>query len=169
MFQDATYIVDSISAFGAIPISMTNGKIDFLVGSSNKCIQSVPGFAFVICNKEKLLTCKDNSMSLSLDLYDQYVTMKNTKQFRFTPPVQSLLAFRQALKELDEEGGSSKRYERYCLNHKILRDGLLKLGFKELLPYNQQSKIINSFYFPNVKQFNFENFYNRLSKMGKKI
>ena len=148
---------------------MVNGNIDFLVGSSNKCIQSVPGFAFVICNKEKLHSCKDNSMSLSLDLYDQYVNMKNTKQFRFTPPVQSLLAFRQALKELDDEGGSSKRYERYCLNHKILRDGLLKVGFKELLPIEQQSKIISSFYYPKVEKFNFEEFYNRLSKMGKLI
>jgi 2-aminoethylphosphonate-pyruvate transaminase len=145
---------------------MVDGNIDFLVGSSNKCIQSVPGFAFVVCNKEKLLSCKDNSMSLSLDLYDQYTNMKNTKQFRFTPPVQSLLAFRQALKELEEEGGSSKRYERYCLNHKILRDGLLKIGFKELLPYDQQSKIISSFYYPKDKKFNFEVFYNRLSQMG---
>jgi len=146
---------------------MVDGNIDFLVGSSNKCIQSVPGFAFVVCNKEKLLSCKDNSMSLSLDLYDQYTNMKNTKQFRFTPPVQSLLAFRQALKELEEEGGSSKRYERYCLNHKILRDSLLKIGFKELLPYDQQSKIISSFYYPKDKKFNFEEFYNRLSQMGK--
>ena len=148
---------------------MVDGNIDFLVGSSNKCIQSVPGFAFVVCNKEKLLSCKDNSMSLSLDLYDQYTNMKNTKQFRFTPPVQSLLAFRQALKELEEEGGSSKRYERYCLNHKILRDGLLKIGFKELLPYDQQSKIISSFYYPKDKKFNFEEFYNRLSQMGNLI
>ncbi len=145
---------------------MINGNIDFLVGSSNKCIQGVPGFAFIICNKEKLLSCKNNSKSLSLDLYDQYMNMNNTKQFRFTPPVQSLLAFQQALKELEDEGGPHKRYQRYSLNHKILRDGLLAIGFKELLPYEQQSKIISSFYYPNVKQFNFEEFYNRLSDMG---
>ena len=145
---------------------MIGGNIDFLVGSSNKCIQSVPGFAFVICNKEKLLACKNNSKSLSLDLHDQYVSMASTKQFRFTPPVQSLLAFQQALKELDEEGGSVKRYQRYCLNHKILRQGFLEIGFKELLPLEQQSRIISSFYYPKVKQFNFEDFYNRLSQMG---
>ena len=126
----------------------------------------MPGFAFVICSKDKLLACKDNSMSLSLDLYDQYLSMSKTNQFRFTPPIQSLLAFQQALVELDEEGGPSARYKRYSSNHAILRNSLIKMGFKELVPVDKQSKIINTFFYPNDKNFNFEEFYNRLSKLG---
>lgn len=38
---DAIYFVDSMSAFGAIPVDFKQGKIDFLVSSSNKCIESV--------------------------------------------------------------------------------------------------------------------------------
>ena len=47
-----------MSAFGAVPVDMVNGHIDFLISSSNKCIQSVPGFSFVICSKDKLNACK---------------------------------------------------------------------------------------------------------------
>ncbi len=52
-----------MSGFGAIPVSIEDAKIDFLVSSSNKCIQGVPGFAFVICLKEKLLECKSKFYS----------------------------------------------------------------------------------------------------------
>lgn len=108
----------------------------------------------------------DNSRSLCLDLYDQHVNMQKTSQFRFTPPVHSILAFRQALLELDIEGGPLKRYERYCNNHKIVRDNLTSIGFKDLVPLEEQSRIINSFYYPKNKNFSFDDFYQRLSRRG---
>ena len=52
------YIVDSMSGFGAIPVSLENGQITYIVSSANKCIEGVPGFAFAICKKEHLLTCQ---------------------------------------------------------------------------------------------------------------
>ncbi|RNA17325.1 2-aminoethylphosphonate--pyruvate transaminase [Brachionus plicatilis] len=159
-------IVDSMSAFGAVPVDIQKGFIDFLISSSNKCIQSVPGFSFVICSIKKLLSFKNNSRSLSLDLVDQYENMLKTNQFRFTPPTHSILAFKQALDELEQEGGPQKRYERYSNNHEIVRKGLLSIGFKELVPHEEQSKIINTFHYPNDENFNFEEFYKRLSDKG---
>lgn len=58
---NSTYVVDGVSSFGAIPVDFEKGQIDFLVTCSNKCIQSVPGFAIVVCEKNKLLSCKSNS------------------------------------------------------------------------------------------------------------
>jgi 2-aminoethylphosphonate-pyruvate transaminase len=52
------YIVDSMSAFGAIPISLRNGHITYIISSANKCIEGIPGFGFVICKKQHLLTCQ---------------------------------------------------------------------------------------------------------------
>ncbi len=158
-----------MSAFGAIPIKLSESKIDFLVTSSNKCIEGVPGFSIVLCNRNKLLQFKNNSKSLCFDLYDQYETMERTKQFRFTPPTHSINAFRQALVELDIEGGPSERYKRYSNNHAIVRNGLLRLGFKELVPLNEQGKIINTFHYPTDENFSFDEFYRRLSSKGKII
>lgn len=43
-----TFIVDAMSSFGGIPLDVDALGIDFLISSANKCIQGVPGFAFVI-------------------------------------------------------------------------------------------------------------------------
>lgn len=166
---ESTFVVDCVSSFGAVPIDLQKSNIDFLITSSNKCIQAVPGFAIVICNKDKLLSCKGNSKSLALDLVDQYEQMEKTSQFRFTPPTHTILAFQEALHELEREGGSTARYNRYSNNHKILRDALAELGFKDLVPLKEQSKIINTFHYPNDKNFDFEEFYKRLSDKGKII
>jgi 2-aminoethylphosphonate-pyruvate transaminase len=92
--------------------------------------------------------------------------MAKTHQFRFTPPTHALIAFRQALIELEEEGGPAKRYERYCNNARVAREGFLALGFRELVPPDEQSKIINTFYYPTDKNFSFEKFYELLSEKG---
>ena len=49
-----------MSSFGAYDVSMKEAKIDYLVSSSNKCLQGVPGFSFVVANKENFLNteCK---------------------------------------------------------------------------------------------------------------
>jgi 2-aminoethylphosphonate-pyruvate transaminase len=65
-------------------------------------------------------------------------------QFRFTPPTHPLIAFRQALNELELEGGVAARAERYKENQKILGAGLKELGFKLYLKPEQQGYIISS-------------------------
>lgn len=155
-----------MSAFGAIQVNLKAGYIDFIVSSSNKCIEGVPGFSFVICRKDLLSKCKGNSRSLSLDLVDQYESLEKTKQFRFTPPTHAILAFKQALIELELEGGPNGRYKRYSNNHRVIREEMLKLGFKELVPLEEQGKIINTFLYPNDSNFDFEEFYKRLSSKG---
>ena len=46
------FIVDAMSSFGGVQMDMKEMQIDFLVSSSNKCIEGVPGFAFAICKKK---------------------------------------------------------------------------------------------------------------------
>lgn len=158
-------IVDAMSSFGGIPIDMHELKIDYLISSSNKCIQGVPGFSFIIAKKSELLKCKGNSCSFSLDLYDQWNTMKDSGKWRFTSPTHVVRAFYQALNELEEEGGVQKRYERYLNNHVILTEGMRTIGFKTLLPDEIQSPIITSFYYP-YNDFNFKEFYTEVKKRG---
>ncbi|MEG0590924.1 MAG: 2-aminoethylphosphonate--pyruvate transaminase, partial [Lachnospiraceae bacterium] len=81
-----TFIVDAMSSFGGVEIPVGELGIDFLISSANKCIQGVPGFSFVIANREKLLESKGKARSLSLDLYDQWKTMEQDGKWRFTSP-----------------------------------------------------------------------------------
>ncbi|MCW3127949.1 MAG: 2-aminoethylphosphonate/pyruvate transaminase [Bacteroidetes bacterium] len=161
-----TYIVDSMSAFGAVPVDIAACHIDFLVSSSNKCIEGVPGFSFVIAQRDSLIKCKDQADTLVLDLYAQWIGLENDGQFRFTPPTHALLAFRQALRELAEEGGVSARADRYRGNFNTLAEGMSVLGFKEYLSRDKQGYIINSYHYPEHAAFDFKAFYNKLNDRG---
>jgi len=99
----AAFIVDAMSSFGAIPISLDRIHADFLISSANKCIEGVPGFAFVLARREALLAAKGRARTLSLDLHAQWAGLEAEGQFRFTPPTHVLLAFHRALDELDTE------------------------------------------------------------------
>lgn len=160
-------IVDAMSSFGGIPMDVHELQIDFLISSANKCIQGVPGFGFVIANRNQLEKCKGNARSLSLDLYDQHKTMERFNgKWRFTSPTHVVRAFYQALLELEAEGGVEARFNRYKQNQKRLVEGMEELGFQALLDQTHQSPIITSFLYPENNIFTFQNFYQALKKYG---
>ena len=163
---DVTYIVDSMSAFGAYPVNMKEDNVSYLVSSANKCIEGVPGFAFALCEKDNLVSTEGSARSLSLDLYGQWKGIQSNGQFRFTPPTHSLLAFRQALEEHTQEGGSQGRLDRYEANFRILRDGMKEMGFNLYLEDSIQGAIISTFLVPDDPKFDFQEFYQRLSNLG---
>lgn len=160
------YFVDAMSSFGAVPINIVDSQIYFLVSSANKCIEGLPGFSFAIAHKETLLQTKGYARSMSLDLLAQWQGLEKNGQFRFTPPVQVLLAFHQALVEIQEEGGVEGRGKRYAENNKIIIEGMKKLSLEPYLDIDTQSYIITTFLYPEHPNFNFETFYNSLSDKG---
>jgi 2-aminoethylphosphonate-pyruvate transaminase len=164
--HNKVFIVDAMSSFGGVEMDIAALKIDYLVSSSNKCIEGVPGFAFAIIKKSELEKCKGQGRTLSLDLYDQWAGLEANGQFRFTPPTLSIMAFRQAMKELAAEGGIPAREQRYKTNKSILDAGMAELGFKRYLDDRIQGHIITSFLYPADPKFNFERFYQQLNDRG---
>lgn len=161
-----TFFVDAMSSFGAIPLSLIEAQIDYLVSSANKCIEGVPGFSFALVRREKLEACKGQARTVSLDLFEQWRGLEANGQFRFTPPTHTLLAFAQALRELDAEGGVAGRAKRYQANHAALMAGMTAMGFKVYLSPEHQSWIISAFHYPKDPAFQFEDFYRRLAARG---
>ena len=162
----ATFFVDAMSSFGAVPIDLAECLIDYLVSSANKCIEGVPGFGFVLARREALLQTEGYARSVSLDLLAQWRGLESNGQFRFTPPTHALLAFHQALLELEAEGGVEGRAARYRANYETLVAGMRALGFEEYLPAEDQGYIITSFRYPQDSAFTFESFYASLNEKG---
>ena len=159
------YIVDAMSSFGGIPLSMDSLGAHYLVASSNKCIQGVPGFAFVVAEREALAATKGWARSLSLDLHDQWQEMEaKGGKWRYTSPTHVVRAFLQALVELEAEGGVSARHRRYVENHARLVAGMRALGFDTLLRPELQSPIITSFLYPPLPSFSFGALYDALKR-----
>ena len=159
-------VVDAMSSFGGMRLPVADWSIDFLISSANKCIQGVPGFGFVLARRDLLLKSEGHGRSVSLDLISQWRGLEADGQFRFTPPTHALLAFWQALEELQAEGGVVGRAARYAANKKVLAEGMSKLGFESYLAPEHQSSIITSFRYPKQANFNFSQFYERLSAKG---
>jgi 2-aminoethylphosphonate-pyruvate transaminase len=160
------FIVDAMSSFGAIPLNLISAGVDYIVSSANKCIEGVPGFAFVLARRESLLKSEGRARTLSLDLLAQWKALEKDGQFLFTPPTHALLAFAQALQELRDEGGVAGRGARYQANHATLLAGMKRLGFRPYLAPEVQSCIITTFHYPRDPKFAFEDFYRRLSGKG---
>ena len=160
------FVVDAMSSFGAVPLDIEGAGVDFLISSANKCLEGVPGFCFVLARRDALLANEAHARSLSLNLADQLRGFDRSGQFRYTPPTHTLLAFEQALQELDEEGGLTARGARYQRNHRVLVDGMRQLGFRPFLPSSWQSFIITAFHYPADPRFAFTDFYQRLAGRG---
>jgi 2-aminoethylphosphonate-pyruvate transaminase len=161
-----TYIVDAMSSFGAYPIDLEACGIDYIISSANKCVEGVPGFSFVLARRAKLFATEGWARSLSLSLLDQLKGFEKNGQFRYTPPTHSILAFEQALSELELEGGIPGRASRYQNNHRTLLAGMTQLGFRSLLRPEVQGYIITSFIYPDSPQFSWTEFYRRVAEKG---
>jgi 2-aminoethylphosphonate-pyruvate transaminase len=159
-------LIDSMSAFGALPLDARAIEFDAVVASSNKCLEGAPGMGFCVARESALEQTEGNSPSLVLDLYDQWRAMQKNRQWRFTPPTHVLLAFDQALTEYEAEGGVEGRGGRYRANCDLLVAGMRAMGFKTLLPDELQAPIIITFHMPTNPEFDFNAFYDGLKDRG---
>ena len=164
--RNRIYMVDAMSSFGALPLDMESAGIGVMVSSSNKCIEGVPGFSYVLAKRGMLEASKGMCHSVVLDLFEQWKGLESNGQFRFTPPTHALVAFHQALREHEQQGGVAARGGRYARNAQILIKGMRDLGFTTLLNDNEAGPIIQTFLTPRDPNFDFEHFYEALRARG---
>ena len=164
--HDKVFMLDAMSSFGALPLDMVDLKLDVMVSSSNKCLEGVPGFSYVVLKRDLLEASAGASHSVVLDLFDQWRGLETSGQFRFTPPTHALVAFDQALKEHEQQGGVEGRGARYARNARALIVGMREIGFSTLLDDDVSGPIIQTFLTPSDPNFHFERFYEALRVRG---
>lgn len=159
-------IVDAMSSFAAVPIDMEEMNISFLIASSNKNIQGMAGVVFVIAS-DKTLADRDGKKprSFYLDLYAQHDYFIKTRQTRFTPPVQTLYALKQAVDELKNET-VAKRYQRYTESWEELKRGLDSIGLKRLVDDSCHGHIITTVLEPDIPGYSFNDMHDYLYSKG---
>lgn len=152
-------IFDAVSAYAGIPMNMKDIGVDFISATSNKNIQGMAGIGFVVCNKKALEATKDIPIrNYYLNLWDQYQYFQKTHQTRFTPPVQTFYALRQAIIEAQVET-IEKRTKRYTDCWKILVETVKKLGLKMLVAEENQSHLITAILEPESPKYSFESLH----------
>lgn len=157
-------IFDAVSAYAGIPMDMKDIGVDFIASTSNKNIQGMAGVGFVVCNKKALEATKDIPIrNYYLNLWDQYQYFQKTHQTRFTPPVQTFYALRQAIIETQVET-VEKRAQRYIDCWKVLVETVKKLGLKMLVAEENQSHLITAILEPESPKYNFESLHDFAKK-----
>lgn len=158
-------LVDAMSSFGALPIASTL-RFAALASSANKCLQGVPGLAFVLARRDAIAAASGRAHSLVLDLAAQWAAFENDGQWRFTPPTQVVAALDRALAELAAEGGPEARLARYRANLAALTAGLARLGLDPALDPAVQAPIIVTVRAPTAPWYDFATLHRRLLDRG---
>jgi 2-aminoethylphosphonate-pyruvate transaminase len=147
------FIVDAMSSYAAIPIDMKKQNIHYLLASSNKNIQGMAGIGFIIANTNSIEKLKNiKPRNFYLNLFAQYENFITSHQMRFTPPVQTLYALKQAIIETKKEGVKN-RYKRYSKSWKLLTLFLKENNMNYLVDDKYHSKIITSIFIPQNIDF----------------
>lgn len=155
-------LLDAVSSFGAERIEFPEWNCAAVAGTANKCLHGISGVSFVIVQK-KLLENRGHADSIYLDLFNYYGEQEKGYS-PFTSGVTALYALREALYELEDNGGVAERRKQYARLSGIVRERLGELGLEPLIPLSDFSSIMTSFYLPN--QWTYAAFHDRLKSLG---
>lgn len=157
-------IVDTMSSFAGIPITLRDEPIDFILSSANKCLQGMAGISFVIGARALIEAGAGNARGYTLDLARAERGLASG-QFPFTPPVQVVYALARALEETLAETVPIRAH-RYESCYQTMLDGMTALGFATLLPRELHSGLLTAFLTPQWPGFTFDGLHDALYARG---
>ena len=162
----AFFITDTTSSYAMIPIDIYKDNIDFCMASAQKGIMGMTGLSYVIGRRDIIEQSKDFPMrSYYCNLYLQYHYFETTGQMHFTPPVQTIYAAKQAIKEYYEEGEEAK-WERHLRVMEAIHRGEDDIGLKEALKREVQSGLVSAVRYPDDPNWDFDKIHDYCYERG---
>lgn len=161
-----TFIVDTTSTYAMRPINIVEDNVDFLMASAQKGLQSMTGLSFVVGREDKIRESASFPVrSYYCNLFLQYDYFEKTGEMHFTPPVQTVYATVQALKEYFAEGEEEK-WARHTRVFNAIHRGLKSLGFRDLIKQEYQSGLVVSVCYPDDPNWSFEKVHDYCYERG---
>lgn len=162
----AIFTVDTTSTYAMRPIDIEKDNIDFCMASAQKGLMAMTGLSFVVGNRAIIEDSKNfPKRSYYCNLYLQYEFFEKTGEMHFTPPVQTIYATIQALKEYWAEGEEAK-WARHTRVFEAIHAGLDELGFKDVIKREWQSGLVVSAIYPDDPNWDFEKVHDYCYKRG---
>ena len=156
-------LVDAVSSVCGESLDLSAWGIDLIIGSANKCIRGVPGASFVVLTEALAGELSQRQQVSYYNDLASHIEKEGSGETPFTPPVQVLYAFREALLELSEEGVQD-RVLHYRTVSSTLRDELADMGLQLLLQRSLYSSTMTSVLLPAGRSFG--DLHGRLRQMG---
>ncbi len=152
----AIFVSDTTSSLGMIPVDVVKDNIDFCMASAQKGLMAMSGLSYII-GKEDIIKASKNypTRSYYTNLYLQYEYFEKTGEMHFTPPVQTIYATIQALKEYFAEGEEAK-FARHRRVYEAIHRGIDKLGLETVIDRKIESGLVVSVKYPDDPNWSFE-------------
>lgn len=164
--HQAVFTVDTTSTLAMRPIDMEAENIDFCMASAQKGLMAMTGLSFIIGNREIIEQSRFYpKRSYYCNLFLQYECFEKTGEMHFTPPVQTIYATLQALKEYFAEGETEK-WNRHTRVFNAIHEGLDELGFKDLIRREWQAGLVVSVLYPEDDNWDFEKIHDYCYERG---
>ena len=162
----AIFTVDTTSTYAMVPINIKEDNIDFCMASAQKGLMAMTGLSFVIGNRAILEASANNpKRSYYCNLFLQYDCFEKTGEMHFTPPVQTIYAALQGLKEYWEEGEEAK-WARHTRVFNAINKGLDELGFRQVIKPEWRAGLVSSAIYPDDPNFSFEKVHDYCYERG---
>jgi 2-aminoethylphosphonate-pyruvate transaminase len=160
------FISDTTSTLGMIPLDVVKDNVDFCMASAQKGLMAMSGLSFVIGRKDIIQASKNYpTRSYYCNLFLQYDYFERTGEMHFTPPVQTIYATIQALKEYFAEGEKAK-FARHRRVYEAIHAGLDKLGLETVIDRNIESGLVVSVKYPDNPNWSFEKVHDYCYERG---
>ncbi len=152
----AILTVDTTSTYAMRPINIEEDNIDFCMASAQKGLMAMTGLSFVVGNRAIIEKSKDYpKRSYYCNLFLQYDCFEKTGEMHFTPPVQTIYAALQGIKEYWAEGEEGK-WARHTRVFNAINEGLDKLGFKQVIKPEERAGLVSTAIYPDDPNWSFE-------------
>lgn len=148
----ARLLLDTVCSYGAEAIPFDSPALVACAGSADHCLHGIPGLSFVIVRPSALDDApRPRTLTLHLPTWAEHQARRSTP---FTPPIPGMLALRQSLSELEEQGGWQARQRRYRQLSARVRRVLQACGVSPWLASEQSSSVLRSYGLPAGLAYN---------------
>lgn len=162
----AIFTVDTTSTYAMRPINVYDDNIDFCMASAQKGLMAFTGLSFIVGKKSAIEKSKEYpKRSYYCNLYLQYDFFERTGEMHFTPPVQTIYATIQALKEYWDEGETAK-WARHTRVFNAINEGLNHLGFRQVIKEEWRAGLVSSAVYPDDPNWDFEKIHDYCYERG---
>jgi 2-aminoethylphosphonate-pyruvate transaminase len=153
--NDCIFIVDTISTYGLRPIDIEAENVDFVMSSAQKGLAAMTGASWTVGNIKAIEASKDYpTRSYYCNLFMQYDFFERVGEMHFTPPVQTMYALEQAVKEYFEEG-ELNRWDRLTKCWEAIHKGIEEIGLASVIDKKIQGKLVVTVAAPDDDKFDF--------------
>ncbi|MBQ9365255.1 MAG: 2-aminoethylphosphonate aminotransferase [Schwartzia sp.] len=154
--RGAIFACDTTSTLAMLPLDMERDNLDFSFASAQKGLQAMTGLSFIIGRTSIIEASADYPRrSYYCNLFLQYDYFKKFGEMQFTPPVQTIYAAREGLREYFAEGEQAK-WQRHAKTMEAIHDGFAALGFREAIRRENQSGLVAAVRYPDDANWDFD-------------